>query len=78
MERNFEVVPDRFQISEIYVAKKLGTKRGNCVTSSAAFSVQLEAFIEMISKLWFAKALNQKYTFYVRCQTIIFDTILFQ
>jgi hypothetical protein len=29
MERNFEVVPDRFQISEMCATKKLRTKRAN-------------------------------------------------
>jgi len=29
MERNFEVVPDRFQISEMCATKKLRTKRDN-------------------------------------------------
>lgn len=52
--RNFEVVPDRFQISEIYAAKKLRTKRENCVASYAGFRAQLEAFTEIIPKL-FAK-----------------------
>jgi hypothetical protein len=39
MERNFEVVPDRFQISEISATKKLRTKRDNPAVSSTGVAV---------------------------------------
>jgi hypothetical protein len=41
MERNFEVVPDRFQISEFCATKKLRTKRDNCDVSCTGVSVGL-------------------------------------
>jgi len=41
MERNFEVVPDRFQISEMCATKKLRMKRDNSDISCTGVSVGL-------------------------------------
>jgi len=42
MERNFEVVPGRFQISEMCATKKLRTKRDNSDVSCTGVSVGLQ------------------------------------
>jgi len=42
MERNFEVVTDRFQISEMCATKKLRTKRDNSDVSCTGVSVGLQ------------------------------------